>query len=160
MVNWLRRNTVDQEERARLGIPKQERIVAWATRSNAMVVATNVALYGVGERLPWHRITKAQWVEPVLEIVTADAPPQHLRVLLTDARDLPYAVHTCVTDSVIVSERLDLGDGKGAIAAARKTEHDDVIWTVVFDSGIDPTDPEIRADADEALANLRSTLGI
>ena len=74
---------------------------------------------------------------------------------------LPEAVHAKVTESVIVSERLPLGDGAGALAVARRGSDDDAIWwSVVFDPGLDPTDPALRSRADAALADLRSSLGI
>lgn len=158
VARW--RSPVDAAERERLGIGQRERIVAWARGRASLLVATDRALYGAGDRLPWHRIAKAQWHEPVLEIVTADAPPQRLSILLTDARDLPHAIHACVTESVIVSERLDLGDGRGALAAARRTDAGDVAWTVVFDPGLDPADPALRTRADASLADLRAALGI
>ena len=109
---------------------------------------------------PWSRIARAQWQEPVLAITTADSPPQSLRITLTDVRDLPHAIHACVTESVVVSERLDLGEGRGAIAAARRTDGDEIAWTVVFDPGLDPADPDLRAAAQAALADLRAALGI
>jgi hypothetical protein len=31
---------------------------------------------------------------------------------------------------------------------------------VTFDAGLDPRDPVLRAEADEALAELRATLGV
>jgi hypothetical protein len=152
---------VRAQERDRLGISARERIVGWGTsRGTGVVVATDRALYGAGDRLPWHRIAKAQWREPVLEIIVGDQPPTVLRLAMDDARDLPQAVHACVTESVIVSERLDLGDDRGALAAARRTDTGDVAWLVVFDAGLDPTDPALRARADAALADLRSALGV
>lgn len=159
MARWSR-SPVDAAERARLGIPRGERIVAWGQGRTGLLVATDRALYGAGERLAWFRIARAQWEEPVLAITTTDAPPQALRILLTDVRDLPHAIHACVTESVVVSERLDLGEGRGALAAARRTDAGDIAWTVVFDAGLDPSDPGLRAQAEAALADLRSALGI
>ena len=155
-----RRASIDRQERERLGIGHRERIVAWAQGRTGLLVATDRALYGIGDRLPWHRITRAQWQEPILEVVTADAPPQHLRITLVDVRDLPHAIHACVTESVVVSERLDLGEGRGALAAARRTDTGEIAWSVVFDPGLDPADPALRAAADAALADLRAALGI
>jgi hypothetical protein len=36
----------------------------------------------------------------------------------------------------------------------------DLRWSVVFDAGLDPRDPVLRARADDALAVLRSSLGV
>lgn len=152
-----------------LGIGPGERIVAWGSSTDptqtTFAAATDRALYlqAIGERLPWDTISKASWDEPVLELalVDADGRPRQVRVRLDDPRDLPAAVHDRVTASVIVSERVDLGDGAGALMVARRGSDDDAVrWTVVFDSGLDPSDPDLRAAADEALARLRDALGI
>ncbi len=157
---------------AMLGILPGEKVVAWAAGPGADVTqahfaaATDRALYlqATGERLPWDRITKAMWDEPLLELVVVDEAGQGarlVRVRVDDARDLPAAVHDRVTASVLVSERLDLGEGRGALAVARRSsDADEVRWSVRFDSGLDPADPDLRADADAALARLRDSLGI
>jgi hypothetical protein len=161
-----------KEVRARLGIPARERIVAWGTgvtgRPDAAVyaVASDRALYldATGERLPWDRISRAQWDEPMLDLVIVDAdgqPDRLVRVPLMVGSALPAAVHAQVTESVVVSERLQLGDGAAALAVARRSSDEDAIWwSIVFDTGLDPKDPELRARADAALAELRAALGI
>jgi hypothetical protein len=161
-----------KEVRTRLGIPASERIVAWGTgvtgRPDAAVyaVASDRALYldATGERLPWDRISRAQWDEPMLDLVVVDAdgqPDRLVRVPLMVGSALPAAVHAQVTESVVVSERLQLGDGASALAVARRSSDADVIWwSIVFDAGLDPKDPELRARADAALAELRAALGI
>lgn len=152
-----------------LGIPREERVVAWGSNSDATqtayVAATDRALYlsARGERIPWDRISKAAWDEPVMElaVVGESGGVELIRVLMDDSRDVPAAVHDRVTASVVVSEWVDLAGGKGArLVARRASDGDDVRWTVVFDSGLDPSDPGLRAAADEALARLRDSLGI
>jgi hypothetical protein len=157
---------------AMLGIGPGEKIVAWGSASpgdatqTVVAAATDRALYlqATGDRLPWDTIVKASWDEPVLELVVSDAAggaPRAVVVELDDARDLPAAIHDRVTASVVVSERVDLGNGAGALMVARRSSDGDSIrWTVVFDSGLDPSDPALRAAADEALARLRDALGI
>jgi hypothetical protein len=156
---------------AMLGILPGERVVAWGSGPGAdptqtlFVAATDKALYlqATGDRLPWDRISKATWDEPTLEVIAeggAGQPSRLLRVRVEDPRDLPAAVHDRVTASVIVSERVDLGDGAAALMVARRGDADEVRWTVVFDSGLDPSDPASREAADAALARLRESLGI
>lgn len=154
---------------AMLGIPPGEKIVAWGAGAgpdptqSMVAVATDRALYvqQAGERLPWETIAKAAWDEPVLELTVADGGPARLlRVRLEDSKDLPAAVHDRVTASVVVSERLDLGGGAKATAVARRDGDDGIRWTVVFDAGLDPSDPVLRAAADEELTRLRDSLGI
>lgn len=157
---------------AMLGIPPGEKIVAWGAgpgsdvTQSQVTVATDRALYlqATGERLPWDQISKASWDEPMLDLVVVDgagAPTRLVRVRVDDSRDLPAAVHDRVTSSVVVSERVSLGDGAGALLVARRASDDDPVrWTVVFDRGLDASDPTLRAAADAALARLRDALGI
>ena len=86
---------------------------------------------------------------------------RQVRLRLDDARDLPPAVHDRVTASVVVSERVDLGGGAMALMVARRaSDDDDIRWSVVFDTGLDPEDPALRRAASEALGRLRNALGI
>ncbi len=155
-----------------LGILPGEKVIAWGSGPGpdathpAFAAATGRALYAqtLGERIPWDRISKATWNDPVLELVTLDEHDQPTRVVrleFGDARDLPPAIHDRVTDSVVVSERVDLGAGAAALMVARRGSDDGVIrWSVVFDSGLNPADPVLRERADQALAQLRDALGI
>ena len=36
----------------------------------------------------------------------------------------------------------------------------DLRWSVVFDAGLDPSDPQLRVRADDVLAGLRTSLGV
>lgn len=170
-MKWLRRAPkLPGPMLAMLHIPPDERVLAWGSSDRAggtqtvVTAATDRALYvqATGDRVPWEQITKATWDEPTLEITRLgdDGRPRLvLRVQLDEAGDLPAAVHDRVVDSVIVSERKDLGGGAKALFVARRLG-DDVRWTVVFDAGLDPRDPALRAAADAELASMRATLGI
>lgn len=163
-----RRGRVPHEVLTQLSVDGGERVIAWGTDPGPdgtprYLVATDRALYlqASDERIEWDRITKATWEQPVFDLVIADVPPRRLRVSVADSGDLPAAVHDRVTASVVVSERIDLGDGRGAKAVARRaSDVDPIRWSVVFDPGLDPTDPELRAAADRALTDLRQVLGI
>jgi hypothetical protein len=155
-----------REEVQALGVPAGERTVGWGRLAAGCAVATDRALYAatLGGRLPWHAISKAVWDPPYLSLTVVDragAVVGRPRLDLVEPRDLPAAVHDRVTASVVVSEHVDLADGSGALIAARRDSDDDEIrWSVVFDAGLDPTDPALRAAADDALARLRDALGI
>jgi hypothetical protein len=152
---------------ARLGVRPGEKVIAWgSTADGGFVVATDRALYGDGisDRTRWSSISKAGWDEPVLSLSILDddgRPKRPVRLRLDDFRDLPPAVHDRVTASVVISERVELGEGAKALLTARKDSDDGQIrWSVVFDSGLDPTDPELRGAADAALEQRRASLGI
>lgn len=156
----------------RLGVRRGEKVVAWGCGPGAdvtqatYVLATDRALYvEVGhERFPWSSISKASWDEPMFDVVVLDdagRPSRLLHLRVDDARDLPPAVHDRVTASVVVTERVDLGDGAKALLVARRGSDDgEIRWSVVFDAGLDSRDPALRASADAALAQLRGSLGI
>lgn len=153
------------------GVRAREKVAAWGSTASPdgsvrYLVATERALYlpDGPERIPWHRISKATWDEPVLEARVLDESGQSTsvrRLRVDESYDLPAAVRDRVTDSVVVTERVDLGDGAAALMSARRDSDDGRIrWSVVFDAGLDPRDPELRARADTALADLRASLGI
>lgn len=158
--------------KSRLDVLPGERVVAWGSGLRttgtevAYVAATNRAVYleTSVERIPWDRISKAQWDVPMLELVVLDGagqPNRLVSVRLDQPNGVPAAVHAQVMQSIIASERLDLGGGAGAVAVARRNlDTDSIWWSVVFDIGLDDADPVLRSRADEALATLRESLGV
>ena len=160
----LRRERIDTGD---LDMRSGERMIAACqTTAGAAVAATDRALYPPGgDRLPWSAIARAEWQEPFLVITTVDAhgrPADRLRLELGEEPGyLAAAVHDRVTASVVVTERATLPCGAGALFTARQDSDDGTIrWSVVFDAGIDPGDPQVRAEATAKLADLRTSLGI
>lgn len=167
---------VPTDLRERLGIPSGERVLAWGSGpmtdpggsppSRGYLAATDAAFYaeGPGVRVTWDRISRASWEDPLLEVVLEDESGSisgRLRLDVDQSHDLPAAIHDRVTASVVVSEMVDLGHGaKARMAARRANDHADIRWTVVFDAGVDPNDPDLQARARAALADLRDALGI
>jgi len=167
---------VPADLRERLRIPRSENVIAWGSGQmtrpgepsafRGYLAATDHAFYaeGPGERVAWDRISRASWDQPVLEVVLEDeagAVSGRLRLDVDQSWNLPAAVHDRVTASVVVSEMIDLGDGvRARMAARRANDHADIRWTVVFDAGADPRDPQLQARARAALTDLRSSLGI
>ncbi len=155
--------------KAELGIAKAEKVLALGTESTTsdlLVVATNRALYlqSTQERIRWDALSKATWAEPVLTLTLIDGTGQVVGeriVELGRTSDLPAAIYDRVTDSVIVSERADLGDGAAAMLVARRnSDADEIWWAVVFEAGLDPKDPVLITRAAAELAQLRESLGI
>ena len=146
-------------------VASKERVVAWGSNQaadQAFVIATNEALYLQAARIPWIAIIKANWTDPFLELnIEGDnGQEQRLRVPISDPGNLPAAVRAQVSANVVVSERLDLPDGSQCLVAARRKNRDEIVWSVVFDAGVDSSNPEIREPADFALQELRASLGI
>lgn len=161
MIRRRRTPALSDEEREALGIGARERILGVATVSGGHAVATSEALYAAGERLAWPSIAHAEWADPYLDVDLDDGlRKRRLRLDLLDAGQLPAAVRVQVTDSVVTQRRLDLGNGRGALAVARRTSEGGIAWSVLFDAGLDPGDPSLRGRADAALGELRDALGI
>jgi hypothetical protein len=160
-------------------VPAGERVLAWSRVSpGGVAVATDAALYlpidgtetrrvgqaaAGGLRLAWDLIAKATFSDAAILVVEGRAQPRARdrawRVQLEDPGSLPTVVYERVTSSVVVSERVVLRGELGARIVARRVG-DGLRWTVTFDAGLDPQDPALRADADAALAELRSALGV
>lgn len=168
----LRRPGLPAEMRDEVTLERGERPVAWGTARAAEgivpIVATDRALH-VGplahpSRLPWDRCIRATWEEPILDLVVQPVPggpTRSLALRLEDMGELPVVVRERITDSVVAQHHVVLRDGKGVRLVARRVADDGSLrWSVVFDAGLDPRDPALRREADAALLELRSQLGI
>jgi hypothetical protein len=142
-----------------------EKVIAWGSHGTddpTYVIATDEAMYAQGSRISWLKVIRATWTTPFLDLDVQNEAGlgQHLRIQLSNPGNLPAAVRAQVTANVIVSERLTLTNGCEVLVAARRQNRDEIIWSVVFDAGVDPNDPENRDLADLALKELRVALGI
>jgi len=167
----FKRSPIDEQVKGALGIGPRERVLAWgvgdaAQPEDSYVVATDAGLYGQrGDlRIPWERVIKGTWEQPDF-VLTIEGPngAQRTRIRLAEPRDLPAAVRDRVMDTVVASEYTELGEGYGAQLVARRAPGggvEDISWSIVFDAGLDPTDPRLRQEADRALADIRASLGI
>lgn len=142
-----------------------ERVLAWAMADAAYVVATDQALYlpvpGI-VRLPWDLIQRAVWEEFVLVVEGRSEVGERLRTWrapLAEPRSVPEVAHERIRSSIVVSEHVDLEGEAGARITARRAG-EGLRWTVTFDPGLDPQDPDLRRRADAALADLRQTFGV
>lgn len=150
-------------------MPPGDRLASWAlTPEGFPVVATTQGLVLPGrDRISWHAVEKASWDRPRLTVlVLADGPavqsgagPSYA-VVLDDPRDLPEVVRTRVTGSVAWSSHATLQPSGGVRVVGRRNPDREVFdWQLVFDVGTDPTDPGIRAQAQDVLEAARRTIG-
>lgn len=167
----MKRVRLSPQIRESMGIPEDERVIAFGVGDSVdvdhtYVVATDEALYDQrsGTRIAWQDVIKGTWEQPEFVIdFHGQSSPQRLRVRMDDPREIPAAVRDRVTDTVVISEYRELGEGVGAHFVARRSPGgglDEIRWSVVFDAGVDPTDPTLRSRADYVLAELRASLGI
>lgn len=165
-----RRRQVDPRVAEMLEGHPGERVLAWGVLvDDTVAVCTKWAIFvpGVG-RIPWDTVVHGEWSEEFLDLTVQLKPgerPTQMRLRFSEPGLVPPVVRERVQWTVVTSMHLDLdrADGRtgGATFNARRSaQTDEVRWAVVFDSGIDPRDPEWRALADGALAELRDQLGV
>jgi hypothetical protein len=154
------------EIRARAG---GERVLAWLPSGTSSLVATEVALLlpdgSEPARVPWDLVLRAQWDEDGLDLTAQTGPggrPVVVHVPVTgDIGTIAGVVRERVNASIVVQDRITLSGRAGARVVARRVPGStDLRWSVVFDPGLDPGDPALRAAADAALAELRASLGV
>jgi hypothetical protein len=174
---------------ARAVVESGDRVIAWARDHTGRVLVLAVAaaylpIGALGEvrRVPYSDIANVTWADPELEVVI-EGRTEHARFELDEPGDLPPVLRERVTSSIVISARVDLGEGPdrgrvrvggsaevtggvpGARITARRSPSTDdgemaVIWHVVFDPGLDPADPALRAVADAAIIELKATTGL
>jgi hypothetical protein len=131
-----------------------------AGAAGGYVVATLTALHlPDGVRLPWERIDQVQWEEEGMRIREVDGTARE--VPLAERGRLPEAVSERVTATIVVNRHVRLHDGKGVRLVARRAPgSDSFTWQRVFDPGLDAADPGLQALADQALEDVRRSLGV
>ncbi|MDN3353377.1 hypothetical protein [Actinomadura sp. DC4] len=142
-----------------LTLEKGERVLAVGDDT----VATATALHFPGEssfvRLPWERVEQAVWKDGVL-VVREVGGGRHV-VRLTDPGSVPETVRERVTSTVVVSTHVKLPAGGVRITARRPAKGGgEPRWTLIFDSGLDASDPGLLAQAEQAMEELRRQTGL
>jgi hypothetical protein len=165
---WLRRERLDDEQLARLGLLPGERVLAFGhDPDRRAVVATDRSL--LLQRTPpdysrydWHEVERASFADDVLTVRLAASPPAgatRLRVPLADAGRLPEVVRDRVTASVLLDQHVPLRGKAGVRVVARRRPAGDVLaWGYVVDEGLTLTAEEQEA-AEAALAAVRAEYG-
>ncbi|MGK5554353.1 hypothetical protein ACSNOI_22340 [Actinomadura kijaniata] len=143
-----------------------ERALAVApTRGGSHVVATSLALHvptaeGGFTRVPWENVDQASWRDGWLHVQETGGGPEH-HVRLTEPGSVPETVRERVTATIAVNHQAKLpGGGSVRIAGRRSPADGTVRWSFVFDAGLDPDDPGLRAHAEQVLEELRRQTGL
>ncbi|CAB4852419.1 unannotated protein [freshwater metagenome] len=144
-------------------------MLAWMPSGVSSMIATEQALVlpagSAPERLAWDLVLRASWEPDSVEVISQDVAggrPLSRRIAVeSDPGVLPHVVRERVMASIVVQHHVALDGERGArMVARREAGSTDLRWSVVFDAGLDPADPVLRARADEALAEVRASLGI
>jgi hypothetical protein len=158
---------------ARPRLARDERVVAWASTSEAstsdssVVVVTTLGVWlpQRTDRLGWHQIHKATWSGSLLRIIPAVAAGAgdgyavmadgaEVAVSLTEPGDVPAEVRERVTRSVAYTEHYDVPGGGMRVVARRVPGVDGVSWHVRYDGGTDPTAADVVAATTHHLASI------
>ena len=151
-----------------------------------IVVATDKSFIAPGYLGPisWTDLARAEWSDTLLEVVTlkglqGEEPP--VRINLDDPGSVPQVVWERIESRIILQRHIELVGKKGARIIAKRSDNPvkpqdealrqlelatpegesaSVDWLVVFDSGIDTSDPAIRTRVDEALEQIKASAGI
>ncbi|WP_327086320.1 hypothetical protein OIE66_28815 [Nonomuraea sp. NBC_01738] len=157
-MSLLRRLPAD----VRKALPTEpgERVLTFAASGEGYMVATDLALYlADGSRLPYETIDKAAWDEEGVRVLTTDGVVHRAEV--TDPRRMPETVRERVNATIVVNKHVQLPGRGGVRLVARRSPGGDVKeWTLVFDEGLDPNDPGVRAQAEQALEGVRRSMGV
>lgn len=150
----IRRVPAEVRQRARGDKP-----LAWAPVAGDWVVASRDRLFlPMQDPIAWDEVIRAAWDAPVLELQLAEGP---YRLVIEQPGLIPEVVNERVKASVVVQHHVALRGDKGVrIVARRKPGGSEVTWRVTFDPGLDVRDSDLRAQADAALAELRTTTGL
>jgi hypothetical protein len=166
--------------RTALDLRRGDRVLAHAsTRGGSYVVATATALYLPARRtavdpaepaapgfarLPWERIEHATWQDGRLNVHMTDREAgsgADYSVGLTEPGSVPETVRERITSTIVVDHPARLpGGGRLRITGRRTAGGDELRWAFVFEAGLDPTDPGLRAQAEQLLEELRRQTGL
>jgi hypothetical protein len=166
-VALFRRPKPPAEVTARL--ERHDRLLAWGTLDGGgYAAATRLGLlyggpHGYEGRLGWHEIDKVAWADGVMEIIpdteVADGvvePLPPLRLVFTEPGEMPVVVRDRVTRSIVVNTHHRFGGGGGVRVLARRVAGQDGLrWLLRYDRGTDRENPELRAEAEALLAEVR-----
>lgn len=151
-----------------------ERVLAWAETERGVLAGTRDALYvpepalePVGSRrLAWEEIEAADWNAETMVLRVSEVGQwgeqrrEHAWTLAAPSR-LLQLVRERVNASVVLQRHVPVDGRRGLRVIARRAPRGDrpVEWFFEYDEGVDPTDPDVRQAAAEALATARDDVG-
>jgi len=131
------------------------------------VIATDRALHvpaagGGLARIGYESIAKVSWDgDPATLTVVLPEPDGRLDLRLAEPGYLPETVRERVQSTIVYSQHVPLDGRRGVLVSARRAPGTgQTRWVVVFDAGLDRTDPGLRERAERVVAELRAQTGI
>ena len=163
-----------RRDRPVLAVGPGERLLAWCSDTDGRTLGgTRDALYlpsslvePVETRIPWEHVESADWdadasLLTVKEVGTWGVVRPVHRLTLDDPGRLLQLVRERVTATVVLQRHVPIRGRQGVRVIARRAPSGDraLTWVYEYDEGVDPTDPAVRAAAEEALAGAQDEVG-
>ena len=143
-----------------------DRRVAWAlTTAGEPVVATERGVLLPGRPLiAWADVERAVWRRPELRVheIAEVAGTGRSTTVVLDGEDggVPDVVQAGVTGSVAWTTHVRVVPQGGVRVVGRRRPGLELLdWQIVYDEGTDPSDPGVRAQAEQVVARARRTVG-
>ena len=166
-----RTDKVPKEARDALSLGRGERLLTWGRddTTGAVVVASNHRLCAVspaGEVVldrPWHLVDAGSWSHDayLLTVTWVDRQRPVQWVLKDAATMLPETLRERVQASVVLAQKVDLGDRRSARAVIRQDlATGELVEQVVLGKGVRPGDPWVEEQTGAALAYLKEQVGL
>lgn len=169
----LRRQRPPREVRELLPLQRGERILVSSPDVHGRwLVATDRALHVPAsegdsfERIPWEQVERGEWdheadILRIRRIAPFGEPVDEKVLRLEHSEPLLRLIRERVTASVIISQHVPLPGasygGRGVRVVARRPpgSAEELTWSLVFDEGLDPSDPAVLDLAEQALSAVR-----
>lgn len=149
------------------------KVLAWAQAADGTLLAgTRDALHLMSgsedvETLRWEQVQRADWEseEHVLTVERLEdfgRPVMPRTFRLDEPGSLLALLRERVSASIVVQQRVVVRGRKGLVVIARRPPggQGPITWAYEFDAGVDPSDPEVMARAEEGLREAQESLGL
>jgi hypothetical protein len=152
----------------RAGLPRGEKVLAFAHDGDRWLLGTRLALVLVAEdvvRLPWETVQAADWDQDAATLTVSEVgefgrPRQSWVFKLENPALLLQLLRERVTASVVLQRGFLLEGKRGfKVIGRRSPDGGRIVWMHEYDPGIDPYDAEVAAAAAAALAQARADVG-
>ena len=156
---------------ARAALGRGDTVLASArTADDTWLLGTRTALVVVLDegtvRIPWEQVETADWDrdEELLRVAEVGEfgveRPVHV-FTLSDPVRLLQMIRERVTASVVLQRRVVVSGRRGLSVVGRRAPRGDgeISWAYEFDRGVDPSDPAVRAAAEEGLRAAQAEVG-
>jgi hypothetical protein len=175
-VGLFKREPLPDSVTQSLDLIPGERVLAFGTDPlGRYVIATTEGLHlqrrpPAYSRLDWSAIRHASFDSLALRLdvdqrngegAAATTATTALKVPLLDQGELPQVVRDRIMASIALQQHVALRGRLGVTVAARRQPHSDALqWGISYDQGLDPSDPQLAAEAADALTRVRADSGL